>query len=173
MQLPDYAHKYFSDHELGVSEPALYACDELPAWKTSKPILSIGAYSSPKCNCACLRLADTNRKNASHSSPDSHWHSVQQPTSPHPPALDEMKPASSACPTIPPAPLPRTDRCTAETFDHIPPRSGPLPPASTGFRSIPNKPLRIASSGSPIASPSVSFVISSGDHRSEERRVGK
>src|SRR5659263_593494 len=88
---------------------------------------------------------------------------------PHPPAHDEMRPGSSACPTIPPVPLLHTDQCTAETFDHLPPRPRPLTPASTDSRSIQNKPLRIASSGSPVLSPSVSSVTSIGYHNKPDR----
>src|SRR4030042_1263932 len=49
-----------------------------------------------------------------------------------------MRPGSTACPTNLPLPSLHNDPRISETSDHIPPRSGPLPPASTGFRSILN-----------------------------------
>ena len=140
-----------------------------PLGRSWKPTLSIEACSSPMCNCACLHLADTICKNASHSNPDTFSYTAPQPPSPHPPAHDEMRPASAACPTNPPSRLPRTDQCTDETSDHIPPKSAPLLPGSTDSHSIPNKPLQIASSGSPVASLSVSSVTSIGDHNKPDR----
>ncbi len=78
-------------------------------------------------------------------------------------------PASTACPTIPLHPPLRSGRCTAGTSDHIPPKPSLLLPDSTDSPSIPNIPLQIASSGSPVASPSASSVTSRGDLNKPDR----
>jgi len=59
---------------------------------------------------------------------------------------------------------PRTDQCSAGTFDHILPTSEPLLPVLIDLPSIHHKPLQIASSEPPVISLSVSFVTSTGDY---------
>src|SRR4030067_1934252 len=124
---------------------------------------------SLNCRKLSIRPADTNCKNASHSSPGADSYTGRLPPSPHPPALDEMRPEPSACPTNPISRPLRTDQCTDETSDRKPPKSAPLPPVSSDPHSIQNTSPQIASSGSPVASPSVSSVTSIGDHNKPDR----
>src|SRR5450756_2445449 len=104
------------------------------------------------CNCARLHPVDTNCKNASHSNTGAGSRNSPRRPSLHPQGRDEMMPASGACPTNPISLSLRTDQCTDETSDHIPPKSEPLLPGSNDSHSIQNKPPQIASSGSPVAS---------------------
>jgi hypothetical protein len=63
----------------------------------------------------------------------------------------------------------RNDQGTAETPDRSPLRSVPFPPVSSNSHSIQNTPTQIASSGSPIASLSVSSVTSNSDQSKPDR----
>src|SRR5450756_1693026 len=121
------------------------------------------------CNCARPHPVDTNCKNASHSSPGAGSRNAPRRPSLHPQGRDEMMPASGACPTNPISRPLRTDQCTDETSDHIPPKSEPLLPGSNDSHSIQNKHPQIASSGSPVASLSVASVTSSGEHNKPDR----
>ena len=121
------------------------------------------------CNCACPHLVDTNHENASHSNPGENCYNARQPTLPHPPGRAEMMPASDACPTNPPSQTHHTDQCIDETSDHLPPKSEPLLPGSNDSHSIQNKHPQIASSGSPVASLSVSSVTPIDDYYKPDR----
>lgn len=114
------------------------------------------------CNFASPSILGTSHRSALHSIPDT-AHTDALPPALHPPALDDRKLGLVACPPNLPIPLLHTEPRTAETSDHISPKSLPLVPASIASLPSSNISLKIASPGSPAASLSVSSVTSIGD----------
>ena len=129
------------------------------AWPPSSPPWQPATCSSPNCNCAARRPADTSYSNASRSNRHDAAGTGPPTATPHPPAPAGARAGSDVCPIIRPTRLLHIGRCNAGRSGHTPPVTAPHLPALIAALSSLNKLLRSAFALSPVTTLSASSCL--------------